>query len=110
MKKDRFFSGIKFIGLKLSKFLWGYGLKLWRIFLSFVVLSFIFSFVYYIEESTRTLNEVIEFSIQNSLLSNLNNGKTQITSLWTWTGYFQNFCSIIYIAVLTSSFYRKVAR
>lgn len=84
------FSGIKFIGLKLSKFLWGYGLKLWPIFLSFVVLSFIFSFVYYIE-GTRTLNEVIEYSIQNSLLSNLNNENIQVTSLSRWTGYFQNF-------------------
>ncbi|MET4548613.1 pentapeptide repeat-containing protein [Lactococcus lactis] len=108
-KKVRLSYGIKFVGLKFSKYLWGYGLKLWRILISFVALSFIFSFFYYLE-SNFTINQGIEYSIQNLLLSNLNDSSLQVTNSLRWTGYFQNFCSIVYIAVLTSSFYRKIAR
>lgn len=93
----------------ISKILFGYGLKFQIILLSYTGLMFLFSIMYHILFKIPWI-ESFEYSIQNSLLSNISITNFDTNLNIRIISYSQNFIGIIYVAVLTSAFYRRVAR
>lgn len=92
--------------------LFGFGLKIKKIFFSFCVIIFIFAMLFnlvYID-NLGYFKFFIELSIQNILLSNISFDIEITDNIIRFISYIENLVGIIYIAVLTSAIYRKVAR
>lgn len=118
MNKDPYFKNISkkkhiaffhWILYLISGKLFGYGLIFYRILLSYIVWIIFFASIYFFSFRIPWGNS-LEYSIQNAILSNISISNIGTDSVIRFVSYIQNFLGVIYTAVLTSAFYRRIAR
>lgn len=97
---------LELINLKLSKCIWGYGIKIGNIVDTMIFSIFVFSLLYLFFIPNQNLCDCIFLSIRCWILNNEYSGSNFINLLMIT----ENFFGIISIALFTSALYRKVEK
>ena len=99
---------IKFelMSLKLSKNIWGHGIKIGNIVDTMIFLIFVFSVLYFILIPNQNLCDYLFLSIRCWILNNEYSSSNFINLIMI----IENFCGIMSIALFTSALYRKVEK
>lgn len=112
-----------FLMLQLNDFIWGYGLKLSRLFRSALIIIFMFAVLIYFftgeEYMAETVNgnKLVKLNFWQSLYASYTNFTTigyghyiptQITSIILFA--VENFLGLVFIGFLVSGVYRRIAK
>lgn len=107
----------KYVGCTVDKYVWGYGLSIGRIGLSILICIIVFALTYSYSiawgetDLFEKLTSSILFSINSILMGGMEIIAEQKLNLLTKIiVLLQNTVGMIYLALLTSALYRKVAR
>ena len=116
---ERFFSGAKFLGLCISGFIWGHGLKLCNLLISAIVSIFAFAiFIFKLGSFVASDNSTpVDMSFVQSLyvsvatFTTLGCGNFMPANSGSYTiCAFESFVGVVFLGFLAATVYRRFAR
>lgn len=117
---ERFLALAKFISLKINGWFWGYGLRLWNLFLTAVVVIVFFAILIckggsdaFLTNSGVTIGVSFWQSIYVSAVTFTSLGFSDISSKSTYTCILlsvESFLGVVFLGFLAAAVYRKFAR